>query len=87
MGNVIGSNIFNTMLIVGCSAVLAPMPVVKMTVTKDIPWAAMAAFLFFLLCIDDMDSPHLWGNDISRSDGIILLVGFTAFMIYTFNAA
>ena len=59
VGNVIGSNIFNTMLIVGCSAFIAPMPVVKMTVTKDIPWAAMAAFLLFLLCIDDMDSPHL----------------------------
>ena len=87
VGNVIGSNIFNTMLIVGCSAFIAPMPVVKMTVTKDIPWAAMAAFLLFLLCIDDMDSPHLWGNEISRSDGIILLVGFTAFMIYTFNSA
>ena len=87
VGNVVGSNIFNTMLIVGCSALIAPMPVVKMTVTKDIPWAAMATFLFFLLCIDDMDSPHLWGNEISRSDGIILLLGFAVFMIYTFNAA
>ena len=87
VGNVVGSNIFNTMLIVGCSALIAPMPVVKMTVTKDIPWAVMASFLFFLLCIDDMDSPHLWGNEISRSDGIILLAGFTAFMIYTFNSA
>ena len=42
VGNVIGSNIFNTMLIVGCSAVLAPMAVAKSTVKKDIPWAAMA---------------------------------------------
>ena len=67
VGNVIGSNIFNTALIVG--------------------WAAMAAFLLCLLCFDDMDSPHLWGNEISRSDGIILLVAFSAFMIYTFNAA
>ena len=87
VGNVIGSNIFNTALIVGCSAIVAPMAVAKSTVKKDIPWAAMAAFLLFLLCFDDMNSPHLWGNDISRSDGIILLVGFSAFMIYTFNAA
>ena len=87
VGNVIGSNIFNTMLIVGCSAVLAPMAVAKSTVKKDIPWAAMATFLLFLLCFDDMESPHLWGNEISRSDGIILLIGFLAFMIYTFNAA
>ena len=47
----------------------------------------MSAFLLFLLCFDDMNSPHLWGNEISRSDGVILLVGFLAFMIYTFNAA
>ena len=87
VGNVIGSNIFNTALIVGCSAVVAPMAVAKSTVKKDIPWAAVASFLLCLLCFDDMNSPHLWGNEISRSDGIILLVVFTAFMIYTFNAA
>ena len=68
VGNVIGSNIFNTALIVGCSAIVAPMAVAKSTVKKDIPWAAMAAFLLFVLCFDDMDSPHLWGNEISRSD-------------------
>lgn len=87
VGNVIGSNIFNTALIVGCSAIVAPMAVAKSTVKKDIPWAAMAAFLLCLLCFDDMDSPHLWGNEISRSDGMILLVVFGAFMIYTFNKA
>lgn len=87
VGNVIGSNIFNTMLIVGCSALVAPMVVVKSTVKKDIPFAVIAAMLLFMLCFDDMDSPHLWGNEISRSDGFILLTGFLAFMIYTFNAA
>ena len=87
VGNVIGSNIFNTMLIVGCSAVVAPMAVTKSTVRKDIPFAVVASVLLFALCFDDMDSPHLWGNEISRSDGIILLLGFMAFMIYTFRAA
>ena len=87
VGNVIGSNIFNTTLIVGCSAVVAPMVVAKSTVKKDIPWAAMAALLLALLCVDDMNSPHLWGNEISRSDGFILLIVFIAFMVYTFNVA
>lgn len=87
VGNVLGSNIFNTMLIVGCSAVVAPMAVSSSTVKKDIPFAAAAAFLLFMLCFDDMDSPHLWGNEISRSDGIILLIGFLIFMIYTFQSA
>jgi len=87
VGNVIGSNIFNTTLIVGCSALVAPMVVSKSTVRKDIPFAVVASLLLFILCFDDMDSPHLWGNEITRSDGIILLLGFLAFMIYTFNAA
>ena len=68
VGNVIGSNIYNTMLIVGCAAVVA-------------------SLLLFMLCIDDMESPHLWGNEITRSDGLILLAGFVGFMIYTFIAA
>lgn len=87
VGNVLGSNIFNTMLIVGCSAVVAPMAVAPSTVKKDIPFAVVASFLLFMLCFDDMDSPHLWGNDISRSDGVILLIGFLIFMIYTFQSA
>lgn len=87
VGNVVGSNIFNAMLIVGCSALVAPMAVTKDTVKKDIPFAVVASFLLFMLCFDDMNSPHLWGNDISRSDGIILLVGFLVFMIYTFRVA
>ena len=87
VGNVIGSNIFNAMLIVGCSAVVAPMAISHSTVQKDIPFALIASILMFLLCFDDMDSPHLWGNEISRSDGLILLTVFGAFMIYTFNKA
>lgn len=85
VGNVIGSNIFNAMLIVGCSAVVAPMAISHSTVSKDIPFALIASVLMFFLCFDDMDSPHLWGNEISRSDGMILLVVFGAFMIYTFK--
>ena len=87
VGNVIGSNIFNVMLIVGCSAVVAPIKVSWSTVRKDIPFAVGASLLLFMLCFDDMDSPHLWGNEISRSDGIILLIGFAAFMLYTFQMA
>jgi cation:H+ antiporter len=87
VGNVIGSNIFNTTLIVGCSALVAPMVVQKSTVRKDIPFAVVASLLLFVLCFDDMDSPHLWGNEITRSDGVILLLGFLGFMIYTFHVA
>ena len=87
VGNVIGSNIFNTLLIVGCSAAVAPIAVAPATVKKDIPCAIGASLMLFILCFDDMSSPHLWGNEISRQDGIILLVGFLSFMFYTFRMA
>ena len=87
VGNVIGSNIFNTLLIVGCSAAVAPIAVAPNTVKKDIPCAIGASLLMFILCFDDMSSPHLWGNQISHQDGLILLVGFLAFMFYTFRMA
>ena len=87
VGNVIGSNIFNTLLIVGCSAAVAPIAVAPDTVKKDIPFAIVASLMFFILCFDDMSSPHLWGNEITRQDGLILLVGFMAFMFYTFRMA
>jgi len=87
VGNVIGSNIFNTMLIVGCAAMVAPLAVNPGTVKKDIPFAVAASLLLFILCFDDMQSPHLWGNEISRSDGLVLLFGFGIFMAYTFREA
>ena len=82
VGNVIGSNVFNTLLIVGCSAAVAPIAVAPNTVKKDIPFAIVASLMFFILCL-----PHLWGNEITRQDGLILLVGFLAFMFYTFRMA
>ena len=87
VGNVIGSNIFNTMLIVGCSALVAPIVITPSTVKKDIPFAVAASLLLFVLCFDDMNSAHLWGNSISRSDGMLLLIGFAAFMGYTLMEA
>ena len=76
VGNVVGSNIFNTLLIVGCSAMVAPMVIAKSTVRKDIPFAVAASVLLIVI---------LSGNEISRMDGLLLLAGFAAFMIYTFR--
>ena len=74
VGNVVGSNIMNTMLIVGCAAMVAPMVISPSTVKKDIPFSVGASILLVLLAIDSV---------IGRIDGIILLVGFAVFMAYT----
>jgi len=78
IGNVVGSNTMNAMLIVGCAAVVAPMSISRNTVRKDIPFAVAASVLLPLLTIDAA---------IGRIDGIILLAGFAAFMYYTLSQA
>ena len=87
VGNVIGSNIFNTMLIVGCAAMVAPMTISVATVRKDIPFAVAATMLLIVLCLDSFSSFSIDGNTISRLDGIILLAGLAVFMGYTLRTA
>lgn len=74
VGNVVGSNTMNCMLIVGCAAMVAPMIISRSTVRKDIPFAVMASILLTCIALD---------NYLGRIDGIILLLGFVVFMAYT----
>ena len=78
VGNVVGSNIFNTMLIVGVAAMVAPMTILRSTVKKDIPWAVFGSVALMLMCLD---------NDISRIDAIILFAAFILFMFLTLKSA
>ena len=78
VGNVVGSNTMNAMLIVGCAAMVAPMTISRPTVKKDIPFSVGASVLLILLALDQF---------LGRIDGIILLVGFGAFMTYTLMQA
>ncbi len=87
VGNVIGSNIFNTLLIVGCAAMAAPMTISATTVRKDIPFAIAASLLLIVLCFDSFNGFDINGNSISRVDGFILLAGLACFMIYTLRTA
>ena len=74
VGNVVGSNIFNTMLIVGSAALISPMLIAPSTVKKDIPFTVVASVMLALLCLD---------KNISRFDAILLFALFIIFMIYT----
>lgn len=74
IGNVIGSNTMNAMLIVGCAAMVAPMVISRSTVHKDIPFSVAASVLMMVIVAD---------GSLGRLDGIILLTGFAAFMAYT----
>ena len=87
VGNVVGSNIFNALLIVGCAAMVSPMVIAKSTVQKDMSFAVGASVLMLVLCMDSWDSFDIAGHYISRLDGILLLAGFVVFMAYTFRVA
>lgn len=86
VGNVVGSNIFNTLLIVGVAAMVTPITIKKETVKRDCPFGLFASVVLLILCIDRL-SPVIRGNHISRIDGISLLVMFAAFMYLTLKGA
>lgn len=84
LGNVIGSNLSNTLLILGVSAVLTPLLVRKTTVDKEIPLSLLALFAFGFLVNDALlenDGP----NSLTRIDGLILILFFLIFIFYTFG--
>lgn len=79
VGNVVGSNVFNTMLITGVAAMVAPMTILPSTVRKDIPIAVAASL--------GLSAMVLFDRQLSRLDALILLVGFMAFMWLTLRGA
>jgi len=86
IGNVVGSNIFNTLMIVGCTALVAPIIVTRNTLIHDIPLCILAALALFFCCSDVFfnNSPF---DLISRTDGLLLLGFFAIFISYTFAIA
>ncbi len=79
VGNVVGSNIFNTLLITGVAAMVAPMTVLPSTVRKDVPVAVAASFLLAAMVLVD--------GRLSRLDAALLAVGLVAFMWLTLRGA
>lgn len=86
IGNVVGSNVFNCLMIVGVTAVVAPIPVGKGTLAKEIPLCVLSSIVLFL-CANDVLLDGGASNVISRSDGLMLLCFFAIFVGYTFAIA
>ena len=81
-GNVIGSNIFNILGILGISALIWPLDVKKATTWNEIPYALLTSFVLLILANDNW---FLSGaqNLLTRGDGLILLGFFAIFLVYT----
>ncbi len=86
IGNVVGSNMFNTLMIVGCTAFFAPIMVTRNTLITEIPLCILSAVALLAISNDMLIDAHPV-NMVSRTDGIMLLLFFIIFMGYTFSIA
>ena len=81
LGNVIGSNILNILLILGLSAMFNSLAVKNNTVKKELPITLMITTAFAVLLSDSIFTKNLT-NSFTRGDGIVLLLFFGVFMYY-----
>ena len=77
-GNVIGSNIFNILLVLGISGLVFPITVKKNTVKKEIPFLLLVTIFVFGLA----NNFGFAGTGLSRIDGILLLLSLIVFFVY-----
>jgi len=81
LGNVIGSNILNILLILGLSALVHPLSVKNNTVKKELPITLMITCAFAVLLSDNLFASNIV-NSFPRGDGLILILLFGVFMYY-----
>lgn len=84
MGNILGSNISNILLILGISAIIYPLAVNNNTQWKEVPLAVLAAVVIAVLANDTIID-HIPESKIYRSDGLVLIGFFILFMYYAFG--
>ncbi len=86
IGNILGSNTFNVLLILGVAALIRPLTVTEATVWKEIPLSLLAAVLVGITAADRwLDGAA--ADNLSRVDGLVLLAFFGIFLVYMLEAA
>lgn len=86
IGNVVGSNIFNVLMIIGITALVMPIKVGQGTMSKEIPLMILCSFVIAAMANDVLFDGGT-SNIISRIDGLVLLGFFLIFLRYTFAIA
>ena len=84
IGNVIGSNISNILLVLGVAAFIFPLTLERGTVWKAIPLSLLAAVLVLLMANDTLIDGRNF-SELSRIDGFVLIGFFIIFLYYTFG--
>lgn len=86
IGNILGSNIANILLVLGISAVIAPLAIKRGTAWKEIPFSILAVIMLFILS-NDVLFANQDRNFLSRADGLVLIGFFLIFLYYTYGLA
>lgn len=86
IGNVVGSNIANILLILGTSAMIVPLTVHRTIVIREIPMSLLASIALILM-VNDAAIDGLSFSTISRVDGLLLICFFAVFMYYTVRSS
>lgn len=85
IGNILGSNLFNALMILGVTALIQPIRIERNTLSRDIPFGLLAAVVLAICGLD------AWLNGeagvITRSEGLLMLCFFVVFMVYSFITA
>ncbi len=84
VGNVIGSNIFNILMILGISAIILPISIKKTSRKIDIPFMLLSGLVLFVFAADSIFD-NASGNVVSRAESIVLLILLAVYMYVTIN--
>ncbi len=86
LGNVVGSNVFNILGILGLTALIVPLSVQSSTIWKEIPLSLLAAVLIAIFA-NDILIDGTGSSFVSRTEGLALMAFMAIFMYYTFDIA
>jgi cation:H+ antiporter len=86
IGNILGSNIANILLILGVSSIIYPISIRKTTLAKEIPFSLLAAIVLAILVNDKLIDNRDF-SELSAADGIILIAFFSIFIYYVIDIA
>ncbi len=88
LGNVVGSNIFNILGIVGITALVMPITIDRRNMKYDVPFVVLSSLFIAITAFDSfLDATNSVTDSISRSDGLLMLCTFAIFLSYTMSIA
>lgn len=85
LGNVVGSNLVNVLLILGLCAIVRPIGFTKHNIRFDIPFSVATSLLLIVVACDQLIGTGT-SDQISRLDGVVMLLIYLALMIYTIRS-